>query len=330
MNNSKLMFFSLMIFSIMISISSNSWIGCWMGLEINTFSFLPFIFKKKNFLSSETSIKFFLIQSISSINLLFMIFLINWNFMNKNIIIIFFFLNINICLLFKLGSAPFHLWVINLIESLNWLSMFIFLSIQKIPPIILISYYLNIKFMFIIMIVNCIFGTIGGLNQLSIRKILTYSSIYNYSWMLSAIIISENMFIFFMTIYSLILSNLFFFFKFINLTYLNQLYSIKNNNFFIFMILINLLSLGGLPPFLGFISKWLISIFFIQINSLIILLIIMFSLINLFYYIQLFYPFIFIYKFQIKWTINLNSNLFILSYFSSMSLIFLNTLFFLY
>nr|YP_010554594.1 NADH dehydrogenase subunit 2 [Cheumatopsyche infascia]UYO79214.1 NADH dehydrogenase subunit 2 [Cheumatopsyche infascia] len=329
MNNSKLMFLTMMMLSIMITISSNSWISCWMGLELNTFSFLPFIFKKMNFLSSETSIKYFLIQSISSVNLLFIISLINWKMMDKNLYLPFLFLNIIICLLFKLGSAPFHFWMINLIESFNWMSMFIFFSIQKIPAIILISFYLNMEFLYMIIFFNCLFGSIGGLTQLSIRKILSYSSIFNFSWMFSAIIISENMFLLFMFIYTLISMNLFTFFKFINLTYINQLHNIKNNKFFILIILINLMSLGGLPPFLGFIPEWLISIYFIQSKSYIILFIIMMSLINLFYYIQLIFPLIYINKLQMKWNMNFNFNLFFLSYISTTGLMFLNIFFFL-
>nr|YP_010554581.1 NADH dehydrogenase subunit 2 [Cheumatopsyche brevilineata]UYO79201.1 NADH dehydrogenase subunit 2 [Cheumatopsyche brevilineata] len=330
MNNSKLLFLTLMIFSIMLTISSNSWISCWMGLELNTFSFLPFIFKKKNFLSSETSIKYFLIQSISSINLLFVIFLINWKMMNNNIYQSLLFLNIIICLLFKVGSAPFHFWMVNLIEGLDWLSMFIFLSIQKVPPVILISFYLNIKFIYFIIIMNCLFGSVGGLTQLSIRKIMTYSSIFNFSWMLSAIIISDYMFIFFMLIYSLITFNLFMIFKLMNTSYLSQLYNIKPNKLLTFTLMINLLSLGGVPPFLGFIPEWLISIYFIQMKSMIILPIIMFSLINLYYYIQMFYPIIFMNKFQSKWTINMNSNIFFFSYISSLGLIFINMFFIFY
>nr|APQ47864.1 NADH dehydrogenase subunit 2 [Cheumatopsyche brevilineata] len=335
MNNSKLMFFNLMMFSIMITISSNSWVSCWMGLELNTFSFLPFIFKKKNFLSSETSIKYFFVQSISSVNLMFsqciIISLINLKIMNKTFFLPFMSLSVIICLLFKLGSAPFHFWMINLIESLDWFSMFIFFSIQKIPPIIMISFYMNSKFLYLIIVLNCLFGSVGGMTQLSIRKIMTYSSIFNFSWMFSAIIISENMFLLFMFIYSLISMNLFTFFKLINLTFLNQLHNIKNSKFSILIILINMMSLGGLPPFLGFIPEWLISIYFIQMKSYIILFIIMMSLINLFYYFQLIFPLIFLNKMQPKWNMNLinNFNLFFFSYFSTSGLMFLNIFFFL-
>nr|YP_009440922.1 NADH dehydrogenase subunit 2 [Hydromanicus wulaianus]AHC32052.1 NADH dehydrogenase subunit 2 [Hydromanicus wulaianus] len=309
MNNSKMMFFILMIFSIFLTLSSNSWISCWMGLEINTLAFLPFIFKKNNSLKSEMSIKYFIIQSMSSINFLFLIMIMKfnlWNLKNYDNIIL---MNINLSLMFKLGSSPFHLWMINIIESLTWMNMFIFFTIQKLPPLILISYYLNYKFMYLMIILNCLFGSLGGLNQLSIRKIMSFSSIYNFSWMFSSLMISENMFLFFMMMYSLILISLMLFFSLMNLSYMNQLYLLKTNKWFILIILLNLLSLGGLPPFLGFITKWIISISFIKINSFIIIILMMSSLINLYYYIQLMYPIFLLNKFEIKWFQFFNKNL---------------------
>nr|YP_010586251.1 NADH dehydrogenase subunit 2 [Hydromanicus melli]UZZ44013.1 NADH dehydrogenase subunit 2 [Hydromanicus melli] len=302
MNNSKMMFFMLMIFSILLVISSNSWMSCWMGLEINTLSFLPFIFKKNNILKSEMAIKYFIIQSLSSINFLFLIMIMKfnlWNLMNLHYFII---TNINLTLILKLGASPFHLWMINIIESLSWMNLLIFFTLQKIPALILISYYLSYKFIYLMIIINCLVGSLGGLNQLSIRKIMTYSSIYNFSWMFSAMLVSDNMFLFFMSIYSLILISLMVYFHSFNLTFINQLYQLKINKWFNLIILLNFLSLGGLPPFLGFITKWIISITYIKINSFIILLLMMSSLINLYYYIQLIYPMILLNKFEPKWT----------------------------
>nr|YP_010554620.1 NADH dehydrogenase subunit 2 [Hydromanicus huapingensis]UYO79240.1 NADH dehydrogenase subunit 2 [Hydromanicus huapingensis] len=301
MNNSKMMFFSLMIFSIMLVISSNSWMSCWMGLEINTLSFLPFIYTKNNILKSEMAIKYFIIQSLSSINFLFLIMIMKFNLWHSINLYYFIITNINLTLILKLGASPFHLWMINIIESLSWMNLLIFFTLQKIPALILISYYLSYKFIYMMIIINCLVGSLGGLNQLSIRKIMTYSSIYNFSWMFSAMLVSDNMFLFFMSIYSLILINLMVYFHSLNLSFINQLYQLKINKWFNLIILLNFLSLGGLPPFLGFITKWIISITYIKINSFIILLLMMSSLINLYYYIQLIYPMILLNKFQIKW-----------------------------
>nr|YP_010554672.1 NADH dehydrogenase subunit 2 [Hydropsyche rhomboana]UYO79305.1 NADH dehydrogenase subunit 2 [Hydropsyche rhomboana] len=324
MNNSKFLFLNLLIFSILFIMSSNSWINCWMGLEINTLTFLSLAFNKKFLINSEFSIKFYLIQSISSINFLFFILLINYNLMENmnfyNLILI----NLNLTLLMKMGSAPFHFWMISIIEGISWMNTFILLTIQKIPPMILISYYLNFKILIIVIILNCFFGSLGGLNQLNIQKIMTYSSIYNFSWMISSIMISENVFYFFILIYMLILFNLFFLFSKFNLFFINQLFLIKSNKFSILILSLNLFSLGGLPPFLGFITKWIISIYLIQNFNFIVLIMILSSLINLYYYFQLMYPFLTIQKFENKWfkTPKINSSMLIITYFSLLSLIF--------
>jgi len=50
--------------------------------------------------------------------------------------------------------------------------------VQKAAPLILISYVIEIyTFTLIIIMISTIVGSIGGLNQTSIRKILTYTSI---------------------------------------------------------------------------------------------------------------------------------------------------------
>nr|YP_009459882.1 NADH dehydrogenase subunit 2 [Hydropsyche orris]AUT18147.1 NADH dehydrogenase subunit 2 [Hydropsyche orris] len=324
MNNSKFLFFFLLMFSIFYIISSNSWINCWIGLEINTLSFLTLVFNKKFLINSEFIVKYYLIQSISSINFLFFILLINFNFINSNIFYNLIIINLNLSLLIKMGSAPFHFWLISIIEGISWYNTFILLTLQKIPPMILISYYLNFKILIIIIILNCFFGSLGGLNQLNLQKIMTYSSIYNFSWMFSSISISQSIFFFFLFIYSLIILNLIIFFSKMNLFFINQLYMFKSQKYILFIIFINLLSLGGLPPFLGFITKWIISMYMIQTLNLIVLIMILSSLINLYYYIQLMYPFLMIEKFENKWSIKikLNYTMYFFSYISLTSLIF--------
>lgn len=293
---------------------------------------MTLVFNKKFLINSEFIIKYYLIQSISSINFLFFILIINFNFINSFFFYNFIIINLNLTLLIKIGRAPFHFWLISIIEGISWYNTLILLTLQKIPPIILISYYLNFKILIIIIILNCLFGSLGGLNQLNLQKIITYSSIYNFRWIFRSIVINESLFFFFILIYSLIIFNLISFFSEIKLYFINQLYLIKSQKYFIFIIFLNLLSLGGLPPFLGFITKWIISMYIIQTINLIVLLIILSSLINLYYYIQLIYPFIIIQKFENKWSLKIKINplKFTCSYFSLFRLILSRILIYIY
>nr|YP_010952489.1 NADH dehydrogenase subunit 2 [Macroglossum pyrrhostictum]WMQ52744.1 NADH dehydrogenase subunit 2 [Macroglossum pyrrhostictum] len=309
-NSNKMFFLFILFFSTMISISSNSWFGCWIGLEINLLSFIPLISNSNNLLASEASLKYFLTQSIASMNFLFSILMkmiLMKNFEMNNLISIM----INSALLMKMGSAPFHFWFPNISEGLSWFNNFILMTWQKITPFILLSYYFNINFLYFIIILNVMIGAIGGLNQTSLRKMMSFSSINNLGWMIYAMMISENLWMFYFTMYSFMISIMFFFFYLLNMFFINQLF-INNMNFLIKLnLMINFLSLGGLPPFLGFLPKWII-INFLMINKFYILtfIMVMSSLITIYFYIRIIFSCFMFNYLKLKWLkINLNNKL---------------------
>nr|YP_010985625.1 NADH dehydrogenase subunit 2 [Argyresthia conjugella]WOK81897.1 NADH dehydrogenase subunit 2 [Argyresthia conjugella] len=301
LNSNKMFFLFMLFFSTMISISSNSWLGCWMGLEINLLSFIPLISNVNNLLSSETSMKYFLVQSIASINLLFLI-LLKMTFMKFYEFNNFFIILMNLSLLMKMGSVPFHFWYINIMEGLSWFNCFILMTWQKISPMILLSYFYNMNFLFLIMILNVMIGGFGGINQISIRKILTFSSINNLGWMLMSMLISENLWLMYFFLYSLMTCFLCFLFYFLNIFFFNQLFYSGMKNMIKLSMFLNMLSLGGLPPFLGFFPKWIIINFMIMNNLyLLTFIFIMMSLIMLFFYIRITYSSLMINYLKLKW-----------------------------
>nr|YP_010729986.1 NADH dehydrogenase subunit 2 [Parnassius jacquemontii]WEF74935.1 NADH dehydrogenase subunit 2 [Parnassius jacquemontii] len=307
LNSNKMFFYFILFFSTLISVSANSWLGCWIGLEINLLSFIPLISNSKNLLSSEAALKYFLTQSIASINFLFSILLMM--IMLKNFEINLISILINSSMLMKMGSTPFHFWFPNIIEGLSWFNCFILMTWQKISPMILLSYYMNYNFLMFIMIFNVIVGTMGGINQTSLRKLMSFSSINNLGWMLAALMMTENLWIFYLMMYSFLISIMCFFFNMMNIYYINQLF-IMNMKFSLKMfLLINFLSLGGLPPFLGFFPKWIIINFLIM-NKLFIIsfIFIMMSLIMLFFYIRIMYSSIMFNYLKMKWFKNFMKN----------------------
>nr|YP_009175628.1 NADH dehydrogenase subunit 2 [Atrijuglans hetaohei]ALH16785.1 NADH dehydrogenase subunit 2 [Atrijuglans hetaohei] len=322
MNNSnKMFFFFFLIFSTLISISSNSWFGCWIGLEINLLSFIPLISNSNNLFSSEASLKYFLTQSIASVNFLFSIILkmiLFKTFEMNNFISIM----INSSLLMKMGSTPFHFWFPNIIEGLSWFNCFILMTWQKISPMILLSYYINKNFLFIMMILNTIIGSIGGLNQTSLRKLMAFSSINNLGWMLASILISENLWMFYLIMYSFLISMMCFSFYMLNLFFINQMFIINMNSMIKISLFINFLSLGGLPPFIGFFPKWIVINFLIMNKIFLLTFIFIFmSLIMLFFYIRIIYSTFMFNYFKLKWIkIYINNNLFyFINFFSLIS-----------
>nr|YP_009987466.1 NADH dehydrogenase subunit 2 [Nymphalis c-aureum]AOX13221.1 NADH dehydrogenase subunit 2 [Nymphalis c-aureum]USO21379.1 NADH dehydrogenase subunit 2 [Nymphalis c-aureum] len=333
LNNSNKMFFLFIVFfSTLISISSNSWLGCWIGLEINLLSFIPLMSNPNNLLNSEASLKYFLTQSIASINFLFSILLCMMSF-NFFLIDNLFSIIINLSLMMKMGSAPFHFWFPNIMEGLSWLNCFILMTWQKISPMILISYYMNFNLLFFTMIINVMISTISSFNQISLRKLMAFSSINNLGWMLAALSISENLWLIYILFYSFFISIMCFLFYTLNIYYINQLYNFNMNFFMKISILINFFSLGGLPPFLGFFPKWMI-INHLLLNNLFIIsfIFVMTSLIMLFIYIRILYFSLMFYSIKLKWNKILIKNNYlifinIISFISLLGMI-LSTLFF--
>nr|YP_010615489.1 NADH dehydrogenase subunit 2 [Dodona adonira]WAT94159.1 NADH dehydrogenase subunit 2 [Dodona adonira] len=332
-NSNKMFFIFILFFSTLISISSNSWLGCWMGLEINLLSFIPLISNSNNLFNSETSLKYFLTQSIASINFLFAI-LINFilfnNFENNFIISIL----INSTMLMKMGSTPFHFWFPNIMEGLSWLNCFILMTWQKISPMILLSYYMNINYLISIMILNVTIGALGGFNQTSLRKLMAFSSINNLGWMIAALMISENLWMFYLLVYSFLVMMMCFLFSMLNIFFLNQLYNFNMNYSIKISMLLNFFSLGGLPPFLGFFPKWIIINFMMNNNLFIISFIfVMMSLIMLFFYIRIMYSSLMFFNMKFKWfkIYIKNKSMIYINFFSLISLLgmILSTLFFL-
>nr|YP_010693544.1 NADH dehydrogenase subunit 2 [Scolytoplatypus wugongshanensis]WCB99735.1 NADH dehydrogenase subunit 2 [Scolytoplatypus wugongshanensis] len=287
----KLLFFLSTLISTLISISSNSWLISWIGLEINLLSIMPLMKLSNNKFSSETMIKYFIIQSLSSMLLLFTI-LTSMNsffFFMYNSQMIFYMMSIS--LLMKMGAAPFHFWFPEVMSNLKWNIFYLILTWQKISPFILLS-YLNykIEFLVIFIILSAFTGSILGLNMLCIRKLLSYSSINHISWMLISLL-NYKIWLFYFLTYSIMNFFIIIYLMKFNIYYMNQSNFMLNNNYMNLLFSLNLLSLGGLPPFIGFFPKW-ITINLLINNNLFYLsiLMIMSTLINLFFYIRLIIP----------------------------------------
>lgn len=209
-------------------------------------------------------------------------------------------------LLIKIGAAPFHFWFPGVIEGLTWINCFILITWQKIAPFILISYKLNISLFFIVVISLCvIIGSIGGLNQRSIRKLIAYSSISHLGWIISAILLRTNYWSLYFLIYIILNAAVIYIFNNQSIFYLSQAYYNKSTSLIKFSIFIRILSLGGLPPFLGFLPKWILIQNIISSQyTILILIIVITTLITLYFYLRIiFRAFIFITR-EIGWNNN--------------------------
>lgn len=256
---------------------------------------IPLIVYSNNLNNSEAALNYFLVQALSSATLIFAIIII---ILINNLLFINFTLTLNnipdklilISIIIKLGAAPFHFWFPNVLENCNWNNNLLLITWQKIGPIIILIYFIKLdNIMLVFILLTTLTGAIGGFNQTSLRKILAFSSINHLGWIFIAIMYNENLWFIYLTVYSFLIFCLIYLFKILKIFYLSQVYIIFINKSIVkLLLLISILSLGGLPPFLGFFPKWIIiqSIRFLNLNFIGLFLICI-RIITLFYYLKI-------------------------------------------
>nr|UYI30612.1 NADH dehydrogenase subunit 2 [Aquatica sp. a XF-2022] len=323
----KLLFMTTLIISTLISISAYTWLGMWIGLEINLLSIIPII-QDKNMLSSESSIKYFITQAIASTIILMSIIMMMWKYnthssMNSSSLLMI----MNSGLLLKMGMAPFHFWFPEVLEGLNWNNCMLMLTWQKITPMMLLMYNTEYTvFYSMIIISGMIISSIMSMNQISIRKLMAFSSINHMGWMMAAMIMEKTIWLIYFTIYSLITINITYTMK--NTFYLNQLFPYMNTSPMTKMFfMLNFMSLSGIPPFLGFLPKWMVIQTMVE-NKMFTLTIIMiaFTLIMVYVYMRIMMTAMIMKTSQTNWTLKMNIKINslpigILNFFLVMSLI---------
>lgn len=282
----KYLFFIILIIRTLITINSSSWINAWIGIEINLISFIPLILNKSKKKNSNSIIIYFIIQAGASSIIIIIIIIIKFQLNLNKINIIMNCLQLR--LIIKLGSSPFHWWTPKVLINLNWLNCFIFLTWQKIAPLFLI-YLTNFNLIiYLSTLLSNFIGAILGINQISIKLIIIYSSINHLGWIIITIILNKNIIFIYILIYSISILLMCIILNYSNFTHINQIFKNNNQNIIIKIIsLIIFLSLRGLPPFLGFLPK-ILTLILIIINNLIIeiILFIIIAVISLSFYIN--------------------------------------------
>nr|YP_010714102.1 NADH dehydrogenase subunit 2 [Menida musiva]WDD39665.1 NADH dehydrogenase subunit 2 [Menida musiva] len=273
----------ILIISSLITLSSNNWISMWIGLELNMMSFIPLILIKVNKSSSEAAMIYFLTQSISSMLLMMTILMFMYKYLIPSKLIL---MIMNISLLIKLGAAPFHIWMPKIMSNMTWSKCGMLMTWQKIAPLYMLS---NLNYNMIInlsIISSIIIGSMGGINQTSLRKLMGYSSINHLGWML-AINKSMNLWMIYMMIYSTMIIMICYMFNNYKINFINQMSSLNMSMTDKYSFFIMMLSMGGLPPFLGFLPKWItIQSMILEKEFIMITMMVMFSLIPLMYYLR--------------------------------------------
>nr|UPM52025.1 NADH dehydrogenase subunit 2 [Potamogale velox] len=280
-----------------ITLISSNWLFAWVGLELNMFAIIPIMTMKHNPRSIEAATKYFMIQATAS--MIFMMATLmnsitsgNWNLTSMNNY--YTSMLMMTAILMKLGLAPFHFWIPEVIQGTHMWAGLIILTWQKIAPLAILYQISNsIDHSIILMsaTLSIWLGGWGGLNQTQLRKILAYSSIAHMGWMVAASCYYPPIMILYLIFYILSTTPTFMLFmnnSTLSTSTLTLMWNKSPMQMIILMML--LLSIGGLPPYTGFLPKWLVINELIMNNNFIIPVIMITSaLLNLFFYTRLIY-----------------------------------------
>nr|WRW51322.1 NADH dehydrogenase subunit 2 [Micropodarke fujianensis] len=287
---STTLFITTLVTGTLVTMSSSHWIFVWAGLEINLLSFIPLMVQSNSNQETEAAIKYFLVQALGSGLLLMAGLLISGpalTLISPSMTS----LLLMMSMLIKMGAAPFHFWFPQVMACSSWYICIILSTWQKLAPILVFSSITSSFSTNLIMFMaglNSMIGGIGGINQTQIRALLAYSSIGHMGWIISAALISQSLTMLYLIIYMLISSSLMLSFYMSNFKLRNTTSMNKMNKNSLWISMLLLLSLGGLPPLLGFIPKWaLLEQLMGQTYTTLSIILIIGSLMNLFYYLTI-------------------------------------------
>nr|YP_011014823.1 NADH dehydrogenase subunit 2 [Gergithus frontilongus]WQB38504.1 NADH dehydrogenase subunit 2 [Gergithus frontilongus] len=248
-NLSKMMFITMTMISSIMTMSSNNVMMTWMTMEINMISFMPLMTKSKKM--KDQPMKYFIIQSIAS-SLMLMSMMVNSILESSPSSST----TLLASMLMKMGMIPFHLWMPSTMQKLSWNKCFILSTIQKIPPTIIMTQMMKTNLLIMPMMLSSVLGPMTALKQLSLKKIMAYSSIANSTWIILSMKMSKQMFMIFFLTYSTITMMLMKNMKTNKFNFTNQLNLYKNSKKL--SMSMNMMSMSGMPPLLGFFPKWMI------------------------------------------------------------------------
>ena len=289
-------FYALSLLSILgalVLVSAYSLLTIYIGLELLSLPLYALLAIRRGFAEgAEAAIKYFILGAITSGLLLYGMsfiygitgsinianiahYLANKNLAHSNLVLIAMVL-MSTTAAFKLGVAPFHMWVPDVYEgSPNAVTAFI-ASIPKLAAFAMLFNILIIsmpaqayawKQVLIVLAVLSIFlGNLLALTQTNVKRLLGYSAIAHAGFILLGLVLSPSAFaaetaLYYVIVYVLMVVAAFGILivlsvKGNDVEVLSDFAGLNRRNPWIaFLMLIIMFSMAGIPPFSGFIAK---------------------------------------------------------------------------
>jgi NADH-quinone oxidoreductase subunit N len=289
-----------------------------LAIELQSFCFYALSAYRTNrsYLQTEAGLKYFLFGSLASSLYLFGISIIYLSYGSLNLetlATLSFYssdhqMNIGLFLIFvglsfKLGIAPFHFWVPLVYTYSSSIVTYLFILLPKIPLfyllLLLSSFKIN-NLLYIALFMSIFIGSLFAFKATNLKTFFAYSAIANNAFFIAPLInpsiFSFYSFIFYIFSYNIIITILFYPILFtrrsdytVGLTNLRDFILLKKTNIALSIVItLAIISLAGVPPFIGFFSKFFILVTALSYSSyFIITTLLSFAVISAYYYVRL-------------------------------------------
>jgi len=324
-NNLKGEYFALLLFAtlgIMIMISGHNFISLYLGLELLALSSYALVaYNRNNIKSNEAAMKYFILGALASGMLLYGMSLIYGAVgtlqvnevstaiagQNSDMFLVLGLIFVIVGIGFKLGAAPFHMWVPDVYEGAPTATTLFIASAPKIAAfalaVRLLGQSLDVlavhweSMLATLAIVSIVVGNLFALQQTNLKRLFAYSTISHIGFMLLGLVggadgIAASMF--YIIIYCimsiggfgmivLLSSKGFEADQISDFKGLNQ-----RNSWYAFLMLLLVASMAGFPPLIGFFSKlYVLKAIVDQGYVLLAVVAVIFAVIGAFYYLKI-------------------------------------------
>nr|AVP81829.1 NADH dehydrogenase subunit 2 [Sylvirana annamitica] len=291
---------TLMLFNLALgtslTLSSHHWLLAWAGLEINSLAIIPLMLTKSHPRAIEATLKYFLTQATASALILFSALINAWHTGEWSIHTLADLPTnaLTIALMMKLGLVPVHFWMPEVIQGIPLHVGLIVLTWQKLAPMSIIiqsSHLLNLNLTIFLGLASILIAGWSGIGHTQLRKVLAFSSIGHLGWTIIVLKFNPDLALFNFFVYVIMTTAAFTTLIFINTTKFSEFAtSFHKDPHLTVMMTLLLLSLAGMPPFLGFAPKILISMELVQQDTILLASTTMAtSMLSLFFYLRLSY-----------------------------------------
>ena len=308
----------------LLMISSNNLMAMYLSIELQSLAlYVLATIKRDSLYSAESGVKYFILGALSSGILLYGFSLIygftgSTSFEDIKLILsesnnlslglIFGLVFIIVGLAFKISAVPFHMWTPDVYQGAPTSITAFFAIVPKIAAIALIFRFCLEPFgdhynewgqiVFFLSVASMFLGAIAAINQSNIKRLLAYSSIVHVGYVLIALAAANNEGVKSAAIYMFI-------YMIMNISVFTILLSLKKSNQYIenisdldglsksnpiisISLAIIMLSMAGIPPFIGFFGKFYVFVAAIESGLyLLSILGVLASVVSAYYYLRI-------------------------------------------